>query len=443
VTVGLVRRSLGQMLSALPDSERTPPLYYVLEWIWSRVFGTAEAGLRSLSALFGTLTVLLAFVIARRIAGTRAGLIAASLAAVSPILVWYSQEARSYELLVFLCSASVWLWLRAKETPSTSRIVSWGVVATLAIATHYFASFIVAFEAVSLLDGHRRSRALWAVLAPMAVVQAALVPLAVHQARAHEGPGDYITGTSLRSRIVAIPKRFLLGEHGAPGATALFAVALVSLLAISAWLFLTRVSPETRRRARPLIMIAIAATALPLALALLGLDFFAYRNLLAVWVLLAVVAAVALSPRGSRLAAVATAGLVAIFLTLMIAVDLTPSLQRADWRFSPSALGQPAWSRVIVVTPNFEADPLRIYVPSAHFFTGRSLVVREVDLVGYRIPPGRHPPRLGRLLPIADRVDHQKLSFVRYIAARPMAVDVARLRGLTGGSRAFLVQSGR
>jgi uncharacterized membrane protein len=431
------------MLSALPGSERTPPVYYVLEWAWSRVFGTSEAGLRSLSALFGTLTVLLAFVIARRIAGQRAGLIAASLAAVSPILVWYSQEARSYELLVFLCAASVWLWLRAKEMPSASRILSWGIVATLAIATHYFASFIVAFEAVSLLHRNRSSRVLWAVVALIAAVQAALVPLAVHQAHAHAGPGDYITSTSLRSRIVAVPKRFLLGEHGAPGATALFAVALVSLLGISAWLFFTRVSPETRRRAQPLIMLAIAATTLPLALALMGLDFFAYRNLLAVWVLLAVVAAVALSPLGSRLAAIATAGLVAVFLTLLIAVEVTPSLQRADWRFSSTALGRPTWSRVIVLTPNFEADPFRIYVPSAHFFSGRSQVVREVDLVGYRIPPGRHPPRLGRVLPLADRVDHQKLSFVRYIATGPLAVDAGRLSGLTGGRRAFLVQSGR
>lgn len=99
--MGLVRRSLGHMLSALPNSERTPPFYYVVAWIWSRVFGTGEVGLRSLSAVFGTLTVLLAYVIARPIAGERAGLIAASLTAVSPILVWYSQEARSYELLVF------------------------------------------------------------------------------------------------------------------------------------------------------------------------------------------------------------------------------------------------------------------------------------------------------------------------------------------------------
>jgi mannosyltransferase len=57
VTVTLVRDSLSGMLGALPDLESTPPLYYVLAWLWARAFGTGEIGLRSLSALLGTATL--------------------------------------------------------------------------------------------------------------------------------------------------------------------------------------------------------------------------------------------------------------------------------------------------------------------------------------------------------------------------------------------------
>src|SRR3954466_5060010 len=57
VTVGLVKRSLGDMLSHIPNSESTPPLYYVLAWLWSKAFGTGEVGLRSLSALCGTAAI--------------------------------------------------------------------------------------------------------------------------------------------------------------------------------------------------------------------------------------------------------------------------------------------------------------------------------------------------------------------------------------------------
>jgi mannosyltransferase len=443
VTVGLVHRSLGHMLSALPNSERTPPVYYVLAWLWSRVFGTSEVGLRSLSALAGSGVVLLAYLIAKRVAGERAGLIAAALTAVCPILVWYSQEARSYELLVFLCAASVWLWLRAIEVPSTRRVISWGAVAGLAIATHYFASFIIVFEAIGLLRAQSRKRALWAVFAATAAVQIALVPLAIHQARAHEN-GDYITATSLSSRIVAIPKRFLLGEHGAPaGTNAIFAVALVSMLAATVWLFARRLDVEARRRAIPILLIAVAATLLPLLLAVAGLDFFVYRNLLAVWVLLAIPAGAALSQRGSWIAWLATAGLSLTFLVLTVAVNLSPALQRADWRFSPTALGRSHSARVIVITPDFQADPFRIYVPTAAFLHSRFVVVREVDVVGFRIPPHVRVPSFHFGFHLAARVDHQKLSFLRYIAAKPVAIDVRRFHGLTPETRAFLLQARR
>jgi hypothetical protein len=190
----------------------------------------------------------------------------------------------------------------------------------------------------------------------------------------------------------------------------------------------------------PLLWLAVTALAAPLALALAGLDFFAYRNLLAVWVLLAVVAAAALGTRTRQGGALAACGLGVIFLALTISVNLTPSLQRADWRYSPTALGQPPWPRLIVITPNFEADPFRIYDPSAQFSTVRRVAVREIDLVGYRIPPRGHPPRLGHGFRLADRVDHQRLSFVRYIAPRTTSLDLRSIRGLTREPRSWLLE---
>ena len=56
----VIHPSLFDTLSVVGHSERSPPLYYVLAWGWSKLFGTGEVGLRSLSALFGTLTVPLA-----------------------------------------------------------------------------------------------------------------------------------------------------------------------------------------------------------------------------------------------------------------------------------------------------------------------------------------------------------------------------------------------
>src|SRR5215208_3044763 len=116
-TVHLVRMDLGGMLGAIPDSESTPPVYYVLAWLWTNVFGVGEVGLRSLSALVGTATVPVVYALGRRVASERAALIAAALAATNPLLVWYSQEARAYALLVLLCALLMSLTVEVLERP--------------------------------------------------------------------------------------------------------------------------------------------------------------------------------------------------------------------------------------------------------------------------------------------------------------------------------------
>src|SRR5205814_9331921 len=94
-TALLVHFSPGKMLGLVPQTESTPPLYYCVAWVWARIFGYGETGLRSLSAVAGVLTVPVVYSAARKLISTRAGLIVAALAACSPLLVWYSQEARS------------------------------------------------------------------------------------------------------------------------------------------------------------------------------------------------------------------------------------------------------------------------------------------------------------------------------------------------------------
>ena len=202
-TVVVLRRSFGSMLSAIADREGAPPLYYVLAWLWTRVFGLGEAGLRSLSAVLGTAAILVAYAVARRLASRRAGLAAAAVAAVSPFLVWLSQDGRTYVLAVLLGGLSFLAFLRALEAPSRRTLAEWALASSLAMATHYFAVFLVAAEAVWLLREHPEARRARAVLAAPLLTGAALVPLAV--AQSGRG-GAFIHGSaSLPTRVVEIP----------------------------------------------------------------------------------------------------------------------------------------------------------------------------------------------------------------------------------------------
>src|SRR5919204_1319403 len=147
-TAWLLRGTPGQLLGQLPHTESTPPFYYLLAWGWVRLFGDTQTGLRSLSALAGVLTVPVAFAAARELAGRRVALLAAGLVAVNPFLVWYSQEARSYALLVLAAPVSLLLFARARANPSPGRFVTWAAAATVAPCVSYFAVFLLMPEAV-------------------------------------------------------------------------------------------------------------------------------------------------------------------------------------------------------------------------------------------------------------------------------------------------------
>lgn len=84
-----------------------PPLYYWLLKIWVAVFSDSEAGLRSLSAALGVALVYVVWRLGRSLFGNRVGLIAAFIAALSPLQVYYSQEARMYMPLALLGSLTV------------------------------------------------------------------------------------------------------------------------------------------------------------------------------------------------------------------------------------------------------------------------------------------------------------------------------------------------
>jgi outer membrane biosynthesis protein TonB len=110
------------MLRWIVRIDQHPPLYYALLHGWMRLVGDSEFAVRTLSALFGTLTVPVIYRLARRIAGKTAGLLAALILAVSPFHVRFAQEARMYTLLALEAALALYavaiISLPQPETPN-------------------------------------------------------------------------------------------------------------------------------------------------------------------------------------------------------------------------------------------------------------------------------------------------------------------------------------
>lgn len=434
----IVSHGLGHVLHQVPQTESTPPLYYVLLWGWSRVFGLGEAGLRSLSAVFGTATIVVMWAVARRVASERAGLIAALLTATNPFLVWYSQEARAYSLLLLMSALSLLAVARVLASPSRGRVLVWGLSAALALAAHYYAAVAIVPEGLWLAVALRRRGVLTlariaAGVMPIVAVGAAQLPLVLRQ---NDGRASYIsTSGSLPYRLVQLFKQDLIGE-GQPAKGLLTAICAAAVV-IGLGLLVTRARRDERSGALAPLAIGLGGVVLAIVVAAVGTDYVNTRNLLATWPGLMLVVALGLGvARARRLGALGAAMLVAVGVLCVGNVVTNPLYQRLNWRGAAHVLGpvtqQP---RAIVsgIHSEVSLDPylrgLRALPPAA------APAVSEVDLIWLqrRSAWGALTPITPAPLPgftLASPVHTETYVVLRYRAAQPTPEPYAALSRL-------------
>ena len=221
------------VIQGIVPKDTHPPLYYLVIHLTRQLFGVSDFAFRYPSVLFSVLLIPLIYQLGRGLVpspkipspreanqspppsgrglgrGPAAlGLIVALLAAVNPLHVYYSQEARMYTLLALLATGmSYALWRAIEEaelTQSSPRVpraqredVSWrslppsrslrevlllrlllyGILAALALYTHYTAVFLVAAQALFWGWLLWRAGLRWGIVAVVGVGGLAAVPL--------------------------------------------------------------------------------------------------------------------------------------------------------------------------------------------------------------------------------------------------------------------------
>ncbi|HEY2571050.1 MAG TPA: glycosyltransferase family 39 protein, partial [Solirubrobacteraceae bacterium] len=481
--VHVLHAGLGATLKSLVHSENTPPLWYLLAWVDARVLGDGVLALRLPSALAGIATVPVVWAIGSELAGRRAALIAAALVAVDPLFVWYSQEARAYGLFVFFAALAMLCFTRLLHEPSGRRAVAFALSGGLALLSHYFAAFLLLPMALWLLRDRAVRRVALPALGALALVGLALLPLISAQG----GHGtQWIGRWALSSRLQAIPQYYLTGYSGGSlghGVELLVALPLLAGLLLGGWRLLTSperkgvsppapppaspyAPPALREGAAVCLWITAFAVLAPIVLAAFGADYLAPRNLVGAMIPLSVSIAILLAavdgPLGWLLAGAGAAALLAV----TIDVDLSPRLQRGNWRDVAKLLRAPARVKGVSVqaglpggsgsatgagrvltTVELGAAPLEYYLHEMHphnLSRHDAVKVSEIDETGYApLRAGAaNPPAPGfRLL---DRRNVDGLIVYRFVSSIPRTVSEADLRRqvITKAHPEVLVPSG-
>ena len=446
----IIHPSYGATFHAYSTIERSGPLYYTLAWGWSHLFGLGEVGLRSLSAIFGTATIVVAYLIGRELVSRRTGLIAAALVAAGPDLFWYSQEARSYPLFILFTGLGVYFFVRALRRPSAGNLSGWALSSGLALCTHYFSAFSIGPEALWLLAaGRRQATGLRRPAIAVGVVGAvgfALLPLAIHQ----EGTGraNSFTTTPVLERGATSLVKFMMGEGPStsgrwaamPGTSRALGVLALLVCAVAIVLLLAGLRGRRKRPAAAIASIAGAAFAVPLALALGGVDYVEPRNLLGSLLSLLALAAGGLDLAGRRLAhtrasgslrLAPVAGLAAPFCVMLLLTASNSQLQRDNWRGLSKLVAQRGRVGVLLTQPPSAGKPLDYYLrrPLPRLappdFPCGVRTRKIVTLSSTRPEPVSGPFRL-----VSYHETKQGWIVATYAARRPHRIGATELRGL-------------
>ncbi len=430
--VHVLHPSIVASMETMAHTENTPPLWYVIVWGWTRIFGTGVVAMRLVSALAGIALVAVVYEIAREMTGRRVAIVAGAITAANPLFVWYSQEARAYELYTLTAALAVLCFIRAERKPSARRMAAFAVTGCLALLSHYFAVFLLVPMSLWLLRRRERWRTAVPAVGAIAVVGLALVPLVLSQG----GKGtQWIGQWALHSRIEAIPQYYLTGYSGAPlghGVELLVALPLIAGLGYGLWRGLSR---DERGAALLALALAACGVLIPILLALAGADYLAPRNLIGAMVPVSILLAVVIGAASTRRLGVALAALATLaLLAICIDVDLSPRLQRGDWSKVTAAVRPLSRSRVAVVTAHLGSAPIEYYAPGLRPAPS-SLTVSEVDKVGYKplLASASAPPAAGFRL--VQRLDFNGELVYRFRSNRPETVSLRQLQasGMTAG----------
>ncbi|MGB9176443.1 MAG: glycosyltransferase family 39 protein [Methanoregula sp.] len=141
-TYNIAIKPIPDIWQVTTGGEFNPPLFYWVEHI-ILLFGNSEAVLRFIPALLGVLTIPLIYLVGKEFMDRNTGIIAAAAFAFSSFLIFYSQEARAYSMMLFFVTFSMVFYFRALKTNDLLNWALFGILSALAFWSHFYALVII------------------------------------------------------------------------------------------------------------------------------------------------------------------------------------------------------------------------------------------------------------------------------------------------------------
>jgi mannosyltransferase len=246
-SLALAQRGFGHMFT-LFAYESNGTLYSLALWPLIRIFGTGEALLRMPAVVAGTASIPAMWWAARQFAAGRVPLLAASLLAINPMAVWYSQQARAYAFIVLAGCLAFGALMRSLSGAGGCRAWIGYVAAMTALAYCELLAVPILLPAQALIVRHRGRREVRSWLLSLLALALCCVPLLVISAiaRSRRNPLYWLPKPS-RGLLELALQEFTGGFSGVTAVRWITVAAGAALIAAVIWR--SRRSETSHRRA--------------------------------------------------------------------------------------------------------------------------------------------------------------------------------------------------
>ena len=271
ISVSEARMPYGAMIHRLATTDVHPPLYFSILWLSGRVIGFGDFAVRVPSIIFGILLIPLVYLLGKEAFDRRTGAVASIIVSVEPFVVWYSQEARMYELLMVFGVLALWAQLRILRRGGWYPWIVYTVASAAMICTQYFGIWQLLTQQLIFIGAitlrwrrHQRPGALlrpWLCSAVLLLV--ALIPLGLTMKGQFSNAQD--TGQAFRGAagaslsIYSVISNFgyaVVGFHSTPVMSDLVSLWPLGMLAALVLL---------GRRCKPVSYLLVAMVVVPVA----------------------------------------------------------------------------------------------------------------------------------------------------------------------------------
>lgn len=392
--------------------DKHPPFYYLGLHAWQRLaglFGWAQSdvALRAFGSLLGVLTVWGILLLAHRLSGRATGLLTGLLVALSPVLVWYSQELRMFQPattgVVWASYCMLRAWQTDKGWPRAGWWLGFIVASEAALYSYLFSAFMLptaGFALLALFFSQRITPDRWrrfaAGVVALAMAGALFLPLAYNawMVNSNEGtPGQAFA--DLSATLGQLLRIFTIWRVDWPIPFVTAALALFALLLIAGLGLPAHKSTSVDR----IWLLLWIGTPLLIGNLLLSRDQSVFREdryfiFVAPFVLWAIARGIVLIGQRWRVVGwISSVVTVALLLTALPRL-WTPAMDRENWRAAAAYLvdyqrATPGLPSTVVAHVDYTHDALEWYVRQTFDFAtlpiffpyGGTLTPEQVETV--------------------------------------------------------------